>query len=99
MMRESDSELRNESTALTPCAFRNATFGVKPPAVDRLTVVLSNLLCFVSVEEVAVLEPGVMLVCVPSGRVKLTASPGDLVVVVVVRPAINWPLPMVKRCA
>src|SRR5687767_8160416 len=41
--RESDSELRNESAALTPCAFKNATFGAKPPAEDKLTILLSKV--------------------------------------------------------
>src|SRR5687768_10585302 len=93
--RESDSELRKERTALTPWAFRKATFGEKPPSEARLTAVLESVSLRVSV--VLVLDGGKKVCAVPSGRVTVTGVPGDVVVVDL--PPVSVPLPMVKRWA
>src|SRR5688572_21978419 len=56
--RVSDSEFRNESTALTPCAFKNATLGANPPSEARLTTVLSRFATRDSVLDELVLDGG-----------------------------------------
>src|SRR5688500_11857919 len=82
--RESDSEFRNESAALTPCALRKATFGANPPAEDKLTIPLSRVVFRVSVFVVVVLLP-------------VSGSAGLRVVRTSVEPPLNKPLPIWKR--